>query len=434
MRPADTGDSGIDSLGTPGCALAIVSAGRIVYSRGYGMADLEQGVPISPRSVFYAGSVSKQFVAACVLLLREQGRIDLEADVRAYIPELPDYGQPITVRHLIHHSSGLRDYLDLWLLSGRDYLNYMEDEAVLEMILRQRELNFRPGTRYAYSNSGYFLLKEIIERVSGQSLRAFAHEHIFEVLGMDRSHFHDDLHHLIPERAESYRLDARGRPENLAMRFDLVGSGGLYTTVEDLFLWDQNFYANRLGAGSQAFIDTLQQPGRLEDGSSPGYAFAMWAGTYRGLRTYSHTGSMGGYRAYYLRLPEQAFSLILLGNFAQFRPVDYAERIVDLVWAPTGSKAAADSPARPEAQPIVFSASLLREAPGNYYSPELDARARVYREGEDLFLRIAYAEPIRLNTWLVQAEGNQFAWEPEKGGFLLGRGGLKNIRFERVAD
>jgi len=158
-------------LGRPGCALAIVRDGEIVYSKGYGMADLEHDIPITPQSVFYAGSVSKQFVATGILLLQEQGKLDIDDEVRRYVPELPDYGHTITIRHMLHHISGLRDYLSLWDLSGKDMLDYIPDEAVLDLITRQRELNFRPGERYSYSNSGYYLLMLITERLSGQSFK-----------------------------------------------------------------------------------------------------------------------------------------------------------------------------------------------------------------------------------------------------------------------
>ena len=428
-------------LGRPGCALAIVQDGELIYQRGYGMADLEHDIPITPGSVFYAGSVSKQFVATCILLLQEQGKLDIDDDVRRYVPELPDYGFPITLRHLLHHTSGLRDYLDLWILSGRDYLDYLPDEAVLDLIVRQEGLNFSPGTQYAYSNSGYFLLMTIVERISEQSLRDFAHEHIFKPLGMTHSHFHDDLHHLVPNRAKGYRIAEDGTVQNLLMRFDLVGSGGLYTTVGDLYRWDQNFYNNRLGNKRQSLIDTLQRDGRLNDGRSAGYAFAMINGAYRSLRTISHTGSMGGYRAYYLRFPDQRFSVILLGNFANFTPVPYARRIADLFLAddfPPPAGLQTQSEVGIPLFHISFSNEELNDAPGAYYSPELDARARLTRHDDQLHLRIGYGPERSLNDWLNSGQGNGIEFlTGDKGAidrFLLNAMGMKGIQFEKMVE
>lgn len=425
-------------LGRPGCALAVVQDGNIIYQKGYGMADIEHEVPITPESVFYAGSVSKQFVTTAILLLEEGGKLDLDDDVRHYVPELPDYGSTITLRHLIHHTSGLRDYLDLWMLSGRNYLDRMPEEAVLDMIFRQEALNFMPGESHSYSNSGYYLLMTIVERVSGQSFKEFTQTNILDPLGMESSHFHDDLHHLIPNRAWGYRLTEDDQVEQLIMRFDLVGSGGLYTTVGDLYKWDQNFYNNKLGKGRQALIDTLQSDGRLNSGERAGYAFAMVNGSYRGLPTISHTGSMGGYRAYYLRFPEQRFSVIILGNFSNFTPVSYAQQVADLLLdehlAPV-TPAAGSTVSISLFEPA-FTGEELRAAPGSYYSPELDARARITSQNKELHLQIGYGDPVSLRGWIKRGADFGINFADIKEGminsFLLHAGQIKNIRFERM--
>ncbi|MFQ5628604.1 MAG: serine hydrolase domain-containing protein, partial [bacterium] len=246
-----------DKPDSPGCALAVIQDGKTVYSRGYGMADLEHDIPISPQTVFYIGSTSKQFVTFSIALLAEQGKLGLDDNIRKYLPEFPDYGQPITIRHLIHHTSGIRDYLTLWSLAGRNYLDYMPEDVVLDMICRQKELNFSPGEQHLYSNSCYFLLAVIVERASGQSLREYADKHIFKPLAMKNTHFHDNNKHIIKKRAYGYAPGKIGGFDQLIMRFDLVGSGGLYTCVEDLYLWDQNFYHNKLGKGGQEIIDLM---------------------------------------------------------------------------------------------------------------------------------------------------------------------------------
>ena len=286
-----------DQPDSPGCALAVIHEGEIVYKNGYGMANLEHGVTITPTTVFYSGSVSKQFVALSIALLAEQGKLAFDDDIRAYLPEIPEYDRTITIRHLIHHTSGLRDYLQLGFLAGRSYLDSMSEEEVLALIARQDELNFSPGDQYLYSNSGYFLLAEIVKRVSGQTLREFAQDHILGPLGMADSHFHDDNTMVVPRRADGYFKRDDGDWGVMTMRFALVGSGGLYTTVEDLLRWDQNFYHNTLGAVLQALIDTTLTRGILTSGDAVSYAFALGVGAYRGLKTVGHSGSLGGYRA-----------------------------------------------------------------------------------------------------------------------------------------
>ena len=422
--------------GSPGGSLAIVSKGEMVMKQGYGWADLEHQIPNMPHTVFYAGSVSKQFVAMCVLLLEEQGRISLDDEMRKYLPDLTDYGTPITIRHAVHHLSGLRDYLTLWQIGGRDYLDRLNKQAVLEMIFRQRALNFAPGTAYSYSNSGYILLAEIVERVSGQSLRQFARQHIFEPLGMSSSFFNDNTYGLIPNRAFGYRRGAGGGFENLLMRFDLVGSGGLYTTVEDLAKWDRNFYENRLGKKSPQLIEKLLTEGRFSNGQPCGYAGALVPGQYRGLRTFSHTGSLGGYRAAFVRFPEQQLSIILLGNAAEFAPEQKAYAIADVLLA--GQLQDRKSPdqtaeTNPQAKPLpVLSAQELPSAAGRYYSEELDAFFTISLKNNELHLRPGNLSAIPLRDL---ASDPSFSLEWERGGkkkeitgMVLSIGGMKNFR------
>lgn len=319
-----------DSISTPGAALGIVQDGRLVYSKGYGSADLEHDIPITPASVFYIGSVSKQFVTFCILLLEEQGKLNLDDRIQEYLPDFPEYEAPLTIRHFIHHTSGVRDYLTLMGLKGRDYLDHSTPEEVYQLIKRQRELNFTPGERYLYSNSCYFMLAMIVEKASGQSIREFARENIFSPLGMANTQFYDDNRDLVKNRVFSYMPDGDGF-DNLIMRFDLVGSGGVYSSVEDLFLWDQNFYDNKLGKGGQALIDKMQTEGTLNNGESAGYAFALNIGDYKGLKTVSHGGALAGYRAQLLRFPDERFSVILLANRGDANPTEKCYRVADIL-------------------------------------------------------------------------------------------------------
>jgi CubicO group peptidase (beta-lactamase class C family) len=319
-----------DRPDSPGCVLAVVREGEIVYKRAYGMADLERSVPLSPASVFDLASTTKQFVAMCTLLLAQAGKLALDDDLRCYLPEMPGYGEPITIRHLIHHTSGIRDYLELMSLCGKRFENDTPEEEIIALLARQKELNFRPGDEFLYSNSGYFLLGEIIKRVTGQPLGAFAREQIFRPLGMAHTRFYDDFSAIVPNRAIGYAPGPDGGYRTELYLSDLVGDGGLLTCVADLALWDQNFYENRLGEGGPALIEEMLTPGRLNNGETLDYAFGLILGRYRGVPTVSHSGSWAGYRSELIRFPEQHTSVICLSNLSSFNPTGLAKQVADL--------------------------------------------------------------------------------------------------------
>ncbi len=317
---------------TPGVAIGVIQSGELVYSNGYGIADLEHGVPITPSSVFYMASVSKHFVTMGILLLAEEGKIDLDVEIQEYLPDFPRYDAPLTIRHFIHHTSGVRDYLTLWSLAGNSYLDHISDEAAYQIIKNQKSLNFTPGSEYLYSNSCYFMLAMIIEKVSNMDINEFGEKYLFGPLGMKNSHFHNDVNHLIKNRVFSYRPNENGF-DNLIMRFDLVGSGGLYSSIEDMFLWDQNFNNNKLGKGTQELIAQMHQEGLLNNGESTNYAFGLSNGTYKGLKTVGHGGALAGYRTHFLRFPEQQTSIVILANTASFNSSLSARNIADIVLA-----------------------------------------------------------------------------------------------------
>ncbi len=323
-----------DHTNTPGCALGVYRDDRLVYGRGYGMADLNQGIPIGTNTVFYIASTSKQFTAASIALLLESGALALSDPVRKWVPELPAYTQPITVEHLVHHTSGIRDYLGLWAMSGRSIADEIPQEMALEMIARQRALDFEPGTRYSYSNSGYLLLAEIVKRASGKSLHDFTGEHIFTPLGMTSTQFHDDNTRIVARRAEGYQPTATGF-QIVRTSFALVGDGGLLTTVEDLQKWDSNFYQNRLGKGDPSLVRQLVTPSALPlaGGRPQRYAFGLMPGRYRGLEIVEHGGAFIGFRAQLLRFPTEHLSVALLCNDYTAQPEAMARKVADLYLA-----------------------------------------------------------------------------------------------------
>ena len=237
-----------DTPKTPGCALGVIRDGEFIYKRAYGTANLELGVPLTTRSVFVMGSIFKRFTAASVVLAAEQGYLSLDDDVRRYIPELPVYGQTITLRQMLHHTSGLRDLENLLDFSGRNPEDIHPFAELIDLIARQKALNFRPGEEYLSSNTNYVLLAEVVRSATGKPLSRFAEESIFKPLGMNQTRFYDDHNVVIPGRVAAYdRADGGAFSVNWSTNYERVGDGGLMSSVEDLLLWDRNFCANKLG-------------------------------------------------------------------------------------------------------------------------------------------------------------------------------------------
>ena len=336
-----------DKPDSPGCALGVIRDGKLVYKRGYGLANLDHNIPLSSNSVFYIASTSKQFTAMSIALLARQGAVSLDDDIRKYVPELPANETPITIRNLIHHTSGVRDYLSLWPLAGIRYEDVHDDNDVVGLLSRQK-LNFKPGDEFLYSNSGYLLLGVIVKRASGKSLREFAEENIFKPLGMNDTRFHDDRRAVVKNRVAGYSPKPIGFAVN-ATNFDRVGDGGLLTTVEDLFKWDQNFYDNRLGGGGPELIKQVLGPGTLNKGEKLDYAFGLAPGVYKGLKVVDHGGSFLGFRAEMIRFPEQKFSVICLCNVENADPTGLAFKVADLYLASQfqAEKANATAPDKP---------------------------------------------------------------------------------------
>jgi CubicO group peptidase (beta-lactamase class C family) len=428
---------------SPGCAVSVLRGGRALFSRGYGSANLDYEVPITPRTSFYLASVSKQFTAAAVALAAEQGHLSLDDDVRHWFPELPDYGATIRVRDMVHHTSGLRDYLGLMSLAGMHYGNQWRDDDILSLIARQRELNFQPRAEYLYSNSGYFLLSELIRRATGLSLREFADRELFQPLGMHATWFHDDAGQVVRERAVAYGPGSDGgfRITHL-FNFDKVGSGGLYSSLEDLARWDANFHDSRIG--SDRYLETLHGRGVLSSGDTLDYAFGLRVDQYRGLPTVGHGGSMMGFRTAMVRFPQERASVITLCNLGTIDPTELALRVADVVLedrlgpAPvvvTDDRSDADGLASPPRRATGAPADYA----GRYVSDELlatyelsaaDAVLTVARPdgavleltplGEDRF-RVDGGATIRFLRHGVRVTG-----------FILDAGRVRNLRFDRV--
>lgn len=295
----------------PGCAVGVYTAGQILFAKGYGQADLEAKRPITPGSVFNIASLSKQFTAFAIALLESEGKLSLDAPVRQYVPELPDFGTPITVRHLVHHISGLRDFGSLMELTGWQLDQKLPKGELLKLLARQRELNFAPGTAHEYGNTNYVLLALIIERVSGRSYGDFLAERIFRPLGMSSSAFGDPAA-ATQSLARNYTPDGHGFIVNhVWARAYAPGVVNIHSSIKDLARWDGNFF--RPAVGDRNLIDRLYSPARLTSGEPTSYAFGLSTGTHRNFRTIAHSG-LGGGSFYLLRFPEQRLSVATLCN------------------------------------------------------------------------------------------------------------------------
>ena len=362
-----------DKHDSPGCAVSVVDSGRTVFAKGYGMASLEHDVPITPSSAFYAASVSKQFTAFAVAMLAQQGKLSLDDDIRKWIPEVPNFGKTITVRNLIHHTSGLRDYFGLLGMTGWPSDGPLTEARFLDLVSRQKALNFDPGARHVYSNTGYVLLSILVKRVSGKSLREYSDQAIFAPLGMTNSHFRDDHTALVKNRAlayspsgSSWQMDVPG--------FDVVGDGGLFTTADDMAKWARNFDDHTVG-GDELAARVLTR-GRLTSGDSIPYAFGLSHGVYRGQPIVEHGGAYGGYRTQVLRFPVQHFAVVTLCNASTANASRLSQSVADVYLGDrlTPITAAAASAT---ASPVRLSREQLARYAGAYWDAKNETLRRI---------------------------------------------------------
>ena len=328
-RSVDQIFAAYDRPDSPGCALGVIRDGNFVYKKGYGAASLELGVPLTPESVFYMGSVSKQFTAASVVLAAEQGFLSLDDDIRKYVPEIPAYDKPVTLREMLHHTSGFRDILSLLFLAGRNSEDIHPTSELLDLLSRQKALNFSPGDEFLYSNTNYFLMSVVIRRATGKPLSRFAEENIFKPLGMTHTSFYDDRTVVLPGRVAAYApRPGGGFRVDWSTNYDMVGGGGLMSSVDDLLRWDRDFYDNQLGKGT--LLKEMQTQGVLNDGKQIEYALGLFISKYRGLPIVAHDGANFGYRTTLLRFPQQRFSIVCLCNLGTSNPLGLSYRVAEV--------------------------------------------------------------------------------------------------------
>lgn len=315
-----------NSTHTPGCAVGIGQGGAVRLTRGYGMADLAGGRPITPATILESGSVAKQFTAAAVLLLAQDGTLTLDDEVQRFIPELPRYGRPVTIRHLLTHTSGLREWSNLVAWQGWPRGTRVHDHAfVLDLITRQQAVNYPVGDYYSYTNSGFLLLRTVVERASRLPFALFTEQRLFAPLGLRDTRWRDDHTRLVPGLAQAYRRAPGGWAIDMPGD-DIIGAGGLLTTVGDWLRWNDALTTRALGAVSDSLVRRM----RLTSGREIQYALGLVVSSYRGLRELAHSGSTAGYSTYLARYPEAGdLSVAVLCNSAGAPATQYAHALVD---------------------------------------------------------------------------------------------------------
>ncbi|QWP77073.1 serine hydrolase [Lysobacter sp. K5869] len=380
VASSDERDAKIDAIfapwsgpATPGCALAIARDGEPERIRGYGMANLEHSVPVAADSVFHVASISKQFTAFAIALLAQDGKLSLDDDVRKYLPQLPDYGKPITLAHLLHHTNGLREQGQLLNLSGWRGDDLYTQDDMLAALSRQTRTNFDPGEEVLYGNAAYTLLAEVVRNVSGMPLRRFADERIFQPLGMRDTRFQEDHNEVVAHRAQAYAAREGGGWRSSVPNYDHNGSTSLLTTAGDLLKWQRNLIDARVG-GAKA-LAVLRTSGRLNDGTETGYGGGLRLQDYRGLPSVAHDGADAGFRSDAVLFPDHGLAVVALCNGASIAPGELTRKVAELYLG--------ERMTRPAFAPAV---RLRRTDPvalaGNYWSALTDEVVRLeFKDG-----------------------------------------------------
>lgn len=315
----------------PGGVVGVAIDGKLVFAKGYGLANLETGSPNTPDTVMDVGSVSKQVTAMCILLLEEEGKLKTSDDITEYVPEVPTFGEKVTLDHLLHMTSGLRDYLTLMAGQGWNLVDARTFRDALDIMSRQTGANSKPGEKWNYCNAGYMIMATIVERVSGESLARYAREHVFEPLDMKTTRFVENDTELVRNRSTSYAPGPLGTYMVLYSSLGIYGDGGLYTTLADFVKWHENFYHNQLGKKDQKLIDKMLSTAKLNDGKDTGYACGLQKKDFHGHEMFSHGGNWLGFNAMTARVPDKHMSVLCFGNDGTNLSSTYNQKIASLM-------------------------------------------------------------------------------------------------------
>ena len=423
-----------DNTRSPGCVVGVTHDGVLVLQRAYGMADLEHDVPNTPASVLEPGSVAKQFTAAAVVLLALDGKISFEDDVRRWFPELPDYGEPVTIRRLMNHTSGLRDWGSVAGIEGWPRTRRAVTHThVLDIIARQKALNYRPGEYYSYTNSGFNLQAMLVERASGMSFSDFSRTRIFEPLGMTHTQWRDDFTRVVKDRSIAYEPAGSGGWTMLMPFESVYGNGGLLTTVEDLLKFTQNLETGALGG--PRFLEEMHRQGVLNSGEVISYASGIQVGTYKGVRQVQHSGSTAGYRGHLARFPDQKIAVAVMCNASTGNAGGFLYQVADLYLGPALKDVA---PAAPAGATRV-GADRLKALAGVYRDVRTGAPIRLDATSEGL--RAQGMALIPVSATRFELPGGTAALVFESTPFAEGRPaavisspGQPNVRIEPVGS
>jgi CubicO group peptidase (beta-lactamase class C family) len=353
---------------SPGCVIGVIRNDSLIYAKGYGMANLEYGIPNSPETIFHMASVSKQFTAYCIVLLAKQGRLNLDDDIHKYLPWVPDFKEKITVRQLLNHTSGIRDQWQLLAIAGTRLDDVITQDQIIKILSKQQALNSRPGERYNYSNSGFTLLSEIVKSVSGKSLRQFADSAIFIPLGMKNTHVHDDYTEIVKNRAYSYQRKNGSQFSNSVLSYSNSGATSLFTNINDLSKWVMNFYNPMVGDAK--LIEQLTEKGKLNNGKELNYALGIIVNQYKGWKQYTHNGSDAGFRTYLSVFPELKTGVIVFSNLGDF---DFTKinAMTDLLIKENSSvKEEAKKPVADSSMAVLKDINSVQKYLGNYINDE----------------------------------------------------------------
>lgn len=357
-----------DHSTSPGCAVGIVRNDTLLFSKGYGMANLEYGIPNTPETIFHMASVSKQFTAFSIVLLVKQGKLQLDDDIHKYLPWFPNLKEKITIRHLLNHTSGIRDQWQLLAISGTRLDDVITQDHIIKILSRQQALNFKPGERYNYSNSGYTMLAEIVKAVTGQTLREFTDSAIFKPLGMNNTHFHDDYTEIVKNRSYSYDRTDGTHYTNSVLSYSNAGATSLFTNINDLSKWAMNFYTHKVGTRQD--IDLLTQKARLNNGQEIDYALGIGNMIYKGWRGFAHSGADAGYRTVISVFPDLKMGFMVFSNIGDFNPAGRAMDMANVLIEDTTAGPARDSKKTDSSQAILKNALTMGKFMGDYISDE----------------------------------------------------------------
>lgn len=380
---------------SPGAGIAIIQKGKVIFEKGYGLANLEYGVPVRPETVFHVASVSKQFTAMAIVLLEADGKLSIDDDVHKYLTELPDYGVKITLRQLLQHTSGIRDQWQTLALAGWNLQDVITQDQILRMLFRQKELNFPPGSMHNYSNGGFTLLAEVVGRVSGKPFPQFCAERIFIPLGMTHTHFHQDLSQLVPGRAYSYFKTAQGYAA-APLNYANVGATSLFTTAGDLVQWLDNFRSAKVGGA--AGVARLQEPCVLTSGKKIEYGLGVSLADFRGQHTISHGGADAGYRSEVLWFPEQQWGVAVVGNAGNFNPYEVAREVAGVSLYEKLTPVDAKAEITVERKFITLAPQELEKFVGNYPLPQISQSLVVAAENGKLWAAGPIRPPLELRA------------------------------------